>query len=303
MKQDRPLKIAIVGCGEVGLSYARAFSELGQHELSLCEAVPSPALKDFAVSEKQTIHSAPGAWLSECDIIMSIVTGSASLAVCRDILQFAAPGNVYADFTTARPDDKRSGARACEEKGVSYVDVAIMGAIALSGAKTPLLITGKDWEKVKALMQTLKTPTAVIEDGNPGDAISLKLMRSIFTKGLEALAVECLVAAEAFGVRERLYSVLSDIDNTSLRDFLEMLVRTHVLHAGRRRQEVVTATRQLRETGLATAVLPGVEALFARTTRDLGNTPLGIAQPTAQQAIEWLKKSMSDAHAAESGTV
>lgn len=152
-------------------------------------------------------------------------------------------------------------------------------------------------------MQSLKTPTAVIEDGSPGDAISLKLMRSIFTKGLEALAVECLVAAEAFGVRERLYSVLSDIDNTSLRDFLEMLVRTHVLHAGRRRQEVMTATQQLHETGLATAVLPGVKALFARTTKDLRDTPIGVPQPTAQQAIDWLRQSMSNAHAVESSAL
>lgn len=60
MKQNPPAKIAIIGCGEVGLSYARALSEHGQSELSLCEAAPSPALKDFAASAKLSIHPAPG---------------------------------------------------------------------------------------------------------------------------------------------------------------------------------------------------------------------------------------------------
>jgi 3-hydroxyisobutyrate dehydrogenase-like beta-hydroxyacid dehydrogenase len=35
----------------------------------------------------------------------------------------------------------------------------------------------------------------VVEDGAAGDAITLKILRSVFTKGLEALSVEMLMSA------------------------------------------------------------------------------------------------------------
>ena len=89
------------------------------------------------------------------------------------------------------------------------------------------------------------------------------------TKGMESLAVECLVAANAMGLRASLYEVLSDIDRTPLTTFMDAFVRSHVDHAGRRHAEVREARDQLHEAGLEPLVLDGVERLFARTARHL----------------------------------
>ena len=89
------------------------------------------------------------------------------------------------------------------------------------------------------------------------------------TKGMESLAVECLVAANAMGLRASLYEVLSDIDRTPLTTFMDAFVRSHVDHAGRRHAEVREARDQLYEAGLEPLVLDGVERLFARTARHL----------------------------------
>ena len=97
----------------------------------------------------------------------------------------------------------------------------------------------------------------------------VKLLRSIMTKGMESLAVECLVAANAMGLRASLYEVLSDIDRTPLTTFMDAFVRSHVDHAGRRHAEVREARDQLHEAGLEPLVLDGVERLFARTARHL----------------------------------
>ena len=59
------------------------------------------------------------------------------------------------------------------------------------------------------------------------DAAALKLLRTILTKGLEALAVECLVAAEKQGIRTELYDAMSDVEAPAgFTNFLDMLVRT-----------------------------------------------------------------------------
>ena len=143
-----------------------------------------------------------------------------------------------------------------------------MGAIALLAERTPLLCAGQGADQVIALAASGGAPARAI-DGAPGDAVRLKLLRSIATKGMESLAVECLVAANAMGLRASLYEVLSDIDRTPLTTFMDAFVRSHVDHAGRRHAEVREARDQLHEAGLEPLVLDGVERLFARTARHL----------------------------------
>jgi 3-hydroxyisobutyrate dehydrogenase len=90
------------------------------------------------------------------------------------------------------------------------------------------------------------------------------------------------------GVTQKLHDALSDIDQASLRDFLGALIRTHVVHAPRRLKEVEEAERQLKAAGLPVAVLPGVKALFQRTSEQIGSSPLDTPSPTLDQAFEWL---------------
>jgi 3-hydroxyisobutyrate dehydrogenase len=119
----------------------------------------------------------------------------------------------------------------------------------------------------------------------------LKILRSVFTKGMEALAVEMLTSAERQGVREKLYEQLSDIDRIPLRDFLDMLVRTHVVHAKRRAHEVHDAQAELAAQGLPSLVLPGVERRFRATAEALERRAPEAAQPDADQALQWLLSS------------
>src|SRR3546814_10014138 len=112
-------------------------------------------------------------------------------------------------------------------------------------------------------MKAIGAPVRVVGT-KAGDAIALKLLRSVFTKGLEALAVECLMAAEHRGLRHQLYDVLSDLDESSIRSFTEAVVTTHVRHAGRRLAEVQEARCQLQNEGVRPWAIDGVEAQIGR---------------------------------------
>ncbi len=285
------MRIAIFGCGEVGYCYASVFAEVTDHTLLFCDQHPSVKAKALAEKLGVEIHLHPGSWLQTVDVIFLCVPGTISLEIVRLILPYVQKGTLIADFSTAAPADKRQASLEAERLGIKFVDVVIMGAISLLGAETPLLCAGKDSEQIVQIMRELKAPIRVLEEATPGDAASLKLLRTVFTKGLEALTVECLIAAEHQGVREKLYDILSDIGKSSLRDFLEMLLRTHVLHACRRRHEVQEAAKQLTLAGLPVQVLPGVETLFAKTCGDLEKTPLQLSNPTTDDAIAWLLKT------------
>lgn len=280
------MPIAIIGLGEVGRCYAEALMRADVPVL-LCEAEPSRAARDLSARANLPLHPSVGAWLGEAGWVLSCVAGPQSSSVLREARRHLRPGAGFGDLTTSRPETKREAAREATEAGLHYVDIAVMGAMSLDGVRTPLLAAGEGAGAVRDLLAPLGAPVRVMQ-GAAGDAASLKMLRSVFTKGMEALAVELLMAAETQGVRAQLYEQLSDIDRTSLPSFLETLVRTHVVHAARRLREVEDAQAELAQQGVPSLVLNGAKARFRATTAALSSDEPREAEPGIEDALQWL---------------
>lgn len=286
------MNIAVIGLGEVGRAYAEGLHMAGYSVLT-CEAQPSPAALALADKTGLTIEPAIGNWLDRVDWVLSCVTGSVALAVAKAALEWMQPGQHLADMTTASPDAKRSAAMLSAAKGVSYVDVAIMGSIAMMGLKTPLLAAGTQADAFRRMIDHAGGRATCVDGGAAGDAIALKIMRSIYTKGLEALAVELLVYAEAMGARARLFDQLTDLDEMPLKTLLEGLVRTHVIHARRRAHEVRDAAAEMAAHGLPSLVLPGVAERFDATVALTTGVPLAAENVTIADALAILRSEKS----------
>ncbi|MBV7484593.1 NAD(P)-dependent oxidoreductase [Bordetella sp. BOR01] len=287
------MKIVLIGCGEVGHCYAQAWLAAGYSVPAVCELRQDGAMRAQAHAYGATLHTTPGSWLAEADLVVSAVYGHAARAVAEQAIPHMRGDAWYVDFTTASAADMRAAAEVADNHGVPFADVAIMGAIALLGARTPLLCAGTAAPAVVEFAQGCGIPAQAIA-GQAGDAVQLKLLRSILTKGMESLAVECLVAAEQLGLRSALYDVLGDMDRTPLTTFLDSFVRSHVLHAPRRLAEVREAREQLVQAGLQPLVLDGVERLFARTADGIetaraatGGAPLEVPD-TVSARLAWL---------------
>lgn len=279
----------------VGACYMQAFVEQGHSLVGLCDLQPNAAVADAVQAAGAQVHTAPGAWLAEADVVVSAVFGT----VARSLFEACLPhlrdlrdlrdSVVYVDMTTADPQEMREcgelARRVAQGRAVHFVDVAITGAVNLGGRKTPLLVAGGKAGFVQELFLPLGGSVRVV-GGQPGDAAALKLLRSIYTKGTEALAVECLVTAQKMGLREQLHAVLQDIDETPLRTLMESMVRTHIPHSARRRNEVAEARQQMARNGLAPIALPAVEALFAATARAHAAQP--FTGTSTDDAIDWL---------------
>jgi 3-hydroxyisobutyrate dehydrogenase-like beta-hydroxyacid dehydrogenase len=279
----------------VGACYMQAFVEQGHSLVGLCDLRPNAAVADAVQAAGAQVHTAPGAWLAEADVVVSAVFGTVARSLfegclphLRDLRDLA-DGVVYVDMTTADPQEMREcgelARRVGQGRAVHFVDVAITGAVNLGGRKTPLLVAGGKAGFVQELFLPLGGSVRVV-GGQPGDAAALKLLRSIYTKGTEALAVECLVTAQQMGLREQLHAVLQDIDETPLRTLMESMVRTHIPHSARRRNEVAEARQQMARNGLAPIASPAVEALFAATARAHAVQP--FTGTSTDEAIDWL---------------
>lgn len=283
------MKIAVVGLGEVGRTYAEALAARGEHEVVLNELLPSLAARELAERLGVVIHTKPGPWLADVDRVWLCVTGDVAAPVAEGLAPHLRSAAITVDLTTASPQDKRDIGAAFAAAGLAYVDAVIMGAVGLTGARTAILGAGPLADTALAEFARIGAPVRSLAHGRAGDAVALKLLRTVLTKGLEALGVECLIAAEQQGVRAELYEVLSDIDQAGLTHFLNAVVRTHVLHAERRGHEINRAAAQLRTFGLPSLLMAASEERFARTARAIADQP--PTPGTADQidtAITWL---------------
>ena len=273
----------------VGACYMHAFVEQGHSLVGLCDLQPSDAVVAAVQAAGAEVYTAPGAWLAGADVVVSAVFGSVARSLFEACLPHLVDGALYVDMTTADPQEMRECAelaqRGTHGGAVHFVDVAITGAVNLGGKKTPLLVAGSKAGFVQELFFPFGGSVRVVGD-QPGDAASLKLLRSIYTKGTEALAVECLVTAQQMGLREQLYAVLQDIDETPLRTLMESMVRTHIPHSARRRNEVAEAQQQMARYGLTPVVSPAVESLFAATAQAHATRP--FTGTSTDEAIAWL---------------
>jgi 3-hydroxyisobutyrate dehydrogenase-like beta-hydroxyacid dehydrogenase len=100
----------------------------------------------------------------------------------------------------------------------------------------------------------------------PGDAAALKLLRSVFMKGIAAAAIESLQAAEAAGVEQH---VRSDIAAVLGEPLLDRLLVGSRAHAARRVDEMHAAAAYVEELG----VEPRVSAAAAAWLEQLRDEP------------------------------
>ena len=214
----RPKTVAILGFGEVGRALAEGFNDGVQNAdaprlLIADPAIDGPAgprMKAAAEKLGAVLHGAPGAWLAEADLVFAAATGKLAVAVAENAAPHLKAGAIYADVNTPCPMRCARPRIVIEAKGAAFVDVAIMGAIDSHRHRTPMLVAGGRGAELAESLTLFGFRMQAI-DGAAGDASALKLLRSVFTKGLEALAVEALTTASRFGMTERVMSNLTDL--------------------------------------------------------------------------------------------
>ncbi|WP_316935696.1 NAD(P)-dependent oxidoreductase [Halomonas sp. ANAO-440] len=265
---QRSMRVGLIGLGEVGRCLATGLLSAGIRVDGVDAALNAQTSSSLA-DKGLTIQPALGNWIREMDTVMVCVNGGASNNVNRLLATHLKTGQVVLDLTTASPQQKHHSAELVEARGGAFLDVAIMGSIAMKGFATSMLVAG-DVEKAESayvldILQQSGMSLRNMLGSAAGDAICLKLIRSVYTKGAEALAVKCLVTAEHFGVRESLYEVLADLDDIPIKHFMNTLVTTHVLHAERRMKEAGEASQLLAEAGVSTQLMDSVQEAFADT--------------------------------------
>ena len=135
---------------------------------------------------------------------------------------------------------------ASDREAVRGADVALVGIVPGHGLAIPALASGAGAERFAELFRPLGMPVEVVGE-RPGDAAGLKLLRSVFMKGIAAAAIESIEAARAAGVEGH---VRADIAGVLGEPLLDRLLACSRAHAARRMHEMQAAAAYVEELGV-----------------------------------------------------
>jgi 3-hydroxyisobutyrate dehydrogenase-like beta-hydroxyacid dehydrogenase len=134
--------------------------------------------------------------------------------------------------------------------GVLYADGAVLGTVAASGHEVPIAAAGSGAERLRSL--TAPAGMAVEAIGpEAGMAARLKLIRSVYMKGRDALVLEMMLAARRMGVEDAVArSIAGPGERVPFTELSDRVLRALAVHAGRRAEELDSSAALLRELGI-----------------------------------------------------
>ncbi|UQU62434.1 DUF1932 domain-containing protein [Couchioplanes caeruleus] len=249
-----PVRVALLGLGEAGGEIARDLVAAGADVRGYDPVVVPPPGVAPRIGESDAVRDA--------ELVLSVNSSHDAPTALENALPGLPAGTIWADLNTASPGLKSALVARLAGRGVPVVDVALMAPVPGKGLRTPMLVSGEAADRYAALLTPLGADVTV-QPGPAGEAISRKLLRSVFYKGLAAAVVEAVTAAEAAGCADWLRgSVAAELAGFDERTIDRLLDGTH-RHARRRADEMTAATEQLTELGVTPRIAAAARDLLA----------------------------------------
>jgi len=246
-------RISFIGFGEAGQAIASGLRDAGIERIAAWDILfPESAGARLKTAGEaigvRTASSAADA-VNDSDMIVSAVTAASSLEAARSVAPHLVGNPCYLDINSVSPGRKQETARLLGQRA-RYVDVAVVAAIHPARHRTPLLISGPHAEEISPLLRELEMQLTVVGP-ETGSAAAIKMIRSVMIKGIEALTLECFLAAARAGVLEEVTASLKNnyptLDWARIADYnLERMAS----HGERRAAEMEESAATLRELGV-----------------------------------------------------
>ncbi|OKH87973.1 NAD(P)-dependent oxidoreductase [Thalassospira sp. TSL5-1] len=209
--------VAFLGFGEAAMAFVKGWATNRPETIKAFDIKtndPDSAIRDGKNADYQNLNvlgtASTATAITDVPAIFSLVTADQAAIVAQTAAENFPKGVFFFDCNSCAPGTKRRNAEKIEAAGGRYVDVAVMAPVYPKMHKTPLLLSGPHAQAGLEYLQTLNMAPAIVE-GDIGAGSSIKMIRSIMMKGLEALFAECVLAGRKAGVEE---AVLASLDKT-----------------------------------------------------------------------------------------
>lgn len=262
-------KIVFVGFGEVAAAFSAALAARG------ARIAAYDVLIDQAGGMDRLVARAPGTNVEFCALpkalagatcILSTVTTSVAVEAARQCASHLGAGQTYVDMNATDPGVKLDIERIITPTGAAFVEAAVLGAVGVTGARTEILLGGPHGRRAERELGGELGLNVRFYSDDIGKASMFKMLRSVFSKGMEALLIEFLVAGERAGIRDDLWREVTDLFSSHpFEKTASNWVRSHATAHARRYHEMKQVANVLRQLGLEPTITSATEAFFQRS--------------------------------------
>lgn len=282
----RAPSIGFIGAGEAGRVLAIAARDSGASiaAYDLAESrVRRAGLRFLPLSEL----------LASSDFVLSVVPAQAAKEVAAACAPLLRAGQLYLDLASTSPRVKIEIATVIQSPPAEFVEGAILGAIGITGNATRIALSGAKARGAADTLCSVGLNTVFLSE-KIGTASTFKMLRSIFSKGVEALLIELLVTARRAGLAGEVWKdVCEFMSADSFEHIAENWIRTHAVHCERRRIELEQVVETVEDLRAEPVMTRAVETIFVRSVR-LGLNRAFAEQPLeASAVVEWLESNLS----------
>lgn len=289
--------IGFLGFGEAASLFAEGIGAAGGRGMVAYDVVQdtSRRVRERAARTSTELLPGPEELVASADVIVSAVVCSQSAVAIDSIAAGLAPRHFVLDINSVAPGVKVRNAQVVAQRDAAYVDLAVMANASADFARMPMLAAGPRASEAAELLSPVEARISVVSD-SPGDAARIKMFRSALVKGIEALALESMMAAFPSGVHERvLDSFEESFGHYSFGELVRHLIGRHAVHGERRGDELLQVADALREVGLEPMMADaGAQRMRWSVERGLQEEFRGGADPdwtTVLDRLETLRRT------------
>lgn len=249
------MNIGFIGFGEAAYNISEGLFEEGVHGIRATDTmmehpVMGRQIRERAQSAHVELMSSSRELAGWADIIIAAVPSTYTMDVCEAVKPVLTADKLYADVSASTPGTKERIWEAIKDTGVQFADAAMLGSLPASRHKVPILASGNGAYRLMDVMNPLGMKITYAGE-KPGAASAIKLIRSIYMKGIAALIIEMLQAADAYDVSGQVISSVAEtMDAGPFIETMNRLVTGTAVHCKRRAAELKGSIELLEEAGL-----------------------------------------------------
>lgn len=290
------MRVAFIGFGEVASAFSSALAaggaEIAAYDILLGQSGGRDRLKARAPGTKVDFAGLQDA-VRGARYVLSTVTTSVAREAARRCVPHLGAGQTYVDLNATDPDVKLEIERIITPSGAAFVEGAVLGAVGVTGAKTEVLLGGPHGRRAERELGGELGLNVRFYCEDIGKASMFKMLRSVFSKGLEALLIEFLVAGQRAGIRDDLWREVTELmANHPFEKTAANWVRSHATAHARRYHEMKQVANVLRQLGLEPTMTAATEAFFQRSASLGLQERFGAAPATMDEVVRFFNERL-----------
>jgi 3-hydroxyisobutyrate dehydrogenase-like beta-hydroxyacid dehydrogenase len=299
MSNGKPA-LSFIGFGEAGQAIAAGLREAGLDRMAAWDILfpqhDGERLRRAAEASGARCASSAADAVRGADMIVSAVTAASSVEAAESVKSHLSAKPFFLDINSVSPGRKQQTAKLLGD-AARYVDVAVLAPIHPARHQTPMLLAGPHADAAAVALATLGMRVSVAGP-ETGAAAAIKMVRSVMIKGIEALTLECFLAASRAGVIEEVAaSMRNNYPGLDWAKIVPYNLERMASHGERRAAEMEEVADTLRELG----VEPLMTSATVKRQREMGQigrqqTVRGVLKKDRATMLSAISAAARDRH-------